>query len=177
MDRGRDRRVELLFSCSVSFMQREPGPTRPSTPSRSTHLSLTAETVSQKTELGDAAHPQHSRGFASFQASLASRWPRLHRTLLYIRGPRPKRDLASELNSVCLYPLSHRPRPRPYPSPWSHVYFPGPHAHRRTRAYDTAAHTSVCCTLAVRSTCCSVYHRLCFLYPGSVVPHTLFLAC
>lgn len=162
-------------------MKREPA-THSSTPSQSTHLSSTAEAVSEKPELGDtgliiSSHPQHSRKFASFQASLASRWPRLHRTLLYIRGPRPKQDLASEPSSLCLYPLSHHLRPRPYSSPWSYVYLPGPHTHRHTRACDTAPHTSVHCTLAIRSTCCGLYHRLRFLHPGTVVPHTLFLVC
>lgn len=91
-------------------MQREPAPTHPSTPSQSIHLSLTAEAVSEKTDLEDGAlisHPQHTPRFASLQPYLASKWPRLHRSLqkvvLYIRGPRPKIDLPGEPSSRCFY--------------------------------------------------------------------------
>ena len=66
--------------------------------------------MSEKTEPEDGgliSHPSQSYTFANFQAYLVPRWPRLHRslqrTLLYIRGPRPKINLRSKPSSQCFY--------------------------------------------------------------------------
>lgn len=154
-------------------------PTYPSTPSQSTRVSLTPDTDSEKTEHGDGAHPWLSRRYASFQASVAYRWPHLHRSVqrivLYIRGPRPKKDLPSEPNPISLS-LPHYLHPRCRCIPRPYVYLPRSHAHHRTRAHDSAAHSSIHCTLAIRPTRCRLYRRLHVPYPCSVVPHTRFLS-
>lgn len=108
--------------CNI-VMQREPTSAHPSTPAQSTHVSLTAEAVSEKTELEDGGlilHPQKSHRFASFQPYLASKCPRLHRSLqkilLYIRGPKPKIDLPSEPSPrLTSLSLSHIRIPDPIP--------------------------------------------------------------
>lgn len=96
-------------------MQRELTPTQPSTPSQSTHASLAVEVVFGKAEPEDGGliphHPSQSHRFATFQAYLASRWPRLHQSLrrifLYTKGPKPNVDLSSEPSPQCFFSLSH----------------------------------------------------------------------
>ncbi|KAF8140386.1 hypothetical protein EV363DRAFT_1393295 [Boletus edulis] len=121
-------------------MQRDPSPTHPSTPSQSTHVSLTADTAPEKIESRDGdliAHPQHSHRFADFQASFAAKWPRLHRSVhrafLYVRGPRPKRDLPNPIPllgrtyTFCGHTLTIALEPallratRPLTAPWLFV--------------------------------------------------------
>ncbi|KAG9314246.1 hypothetical protein JVU11DRAFT_5033 [Chiua virens] len=85
-----------------TLMLREPTPSHPSTPSQSTHVGSTHEVESGKSEVdAPITHLQQSHWFTSFQGELASRWPRLHRSLrrliLYVRGPRPKIDLPNPI--------------------------------------------------------------------------------
>ncbi|KAG6381055.1 hypothetical protein JVT61DRAFT_5451 [Boletus reticuloceps] len=97
-------------------------------------------TAPEKIESRDGdliARPQHSHRFANFQASFASKWPRLHRSVqrafLYVRGPRPKRDLPNPIPllgrtytfrgytlTIALEPALLRAT-RPFTAPWLFV--------------------------------------------------------